>query len=97
MWLHLTLLSCSRPLPEPPLQARQGVRGGRQQLAHVCVPGPLQLPRHRRRLREGEGRICSVAQGREALPEMVTHGDRVRVAGLHLVVQKEPLPPQETS
>lgn len=45
-----------RPLPEPPLQARQGVRGGRQQLAHVRVPGPLQLPGHLRSLREGEGR-----------------------------------------
>lgn len=47
----------------------------------VCVPGPLQLPRHHRRLREGEGSSCWVAQGREGPTWALPDGDRVRVAG----------------
>ena len=41
---------CTRPLPEPPLQTWQGVRTGREQHPHVCVPGPYQLPCPHRRV-----------------------------------------------
>lgn len=63
-----------RPLPESPLQTWQGVRAGREQHPHVCVPGPHQLPCPHWRVREGKGRVALGPAEQRVQPQNLCYG-----------------------